>query len=136
MKKRVVVGALSLFSLFTLFCISSCENPVGSTKDVEINNVSFTVDTMYFSASSSELVASGQAKNTGTEAITSPWYVEAQFYSDSTLSVKLGGNFTKITVPLSQGTSAMWTIRFSSQNVNEAEYPYFRLSDLRAIYKR
>ena len=135
MKKGVILITVSLISL-TLFCISSCENPVGSTKDVEINNVSFAVDTMYFSVSSSELVASGQAKNTGTETITSPWYVEAQFYSDSTCTVKLGGNFTKITVPLPQETSAMWTIRFSSQNVDEAKYPDFRLSDLRAIYKR
>jgi hypothetical protein len=135
MKKGIVLITLSLISL-TLFCISSCENPVGSTKDVEINNVSFTVDTMYFSASTSELVASGQAKNTGTETITSPWYVEAQFYSDSTLTVKLGGNFTKMTVPLPQETSALWTIRFASQNVDEEKYPHFHLGDLRAIYKR
>ncbi len=119
------------------FLGSSCENGnstvVGSTQgNTDINNVSFTITEL--EVSSSSLKASGTVKNTGSSTITSPWYVEVQFYADSTLSLKLGGNRTQIGVPLESGVQTIWTITFSDPNIAEGDYPNFRVSNFRAYY--
>jgi hypothetical protein len=127
-------------ALLAALCLSACdlaqeESAVGSGADTQINNVVFTVDTTYLEASPMRLVARGRAGNTGTATITAPWYVEGQFYADSTFRTKLGGNYTTINVPLSRNQETFWTITFSSGNVDVRLYPYFRVRDLRAIYK-
>jgi hypothetical protein len=124
--------------LFSLLLIgASCEEGnstvVGSNQgNTDINNVSFTVTEL--EVSSSSLKASGTVENTGSSTITSPWYVEAQFYADSTLTLKLGGNRTQIGVPLESGVQTLWSITFSSQNIAEGDYPNFRVSNMRAYY--
>ncbi len=74
--------------------------------------------------------------NNGTSAISPPWYVECQFYTDSTFTLKIGGNNTLLSVPLNPGQGTFWTISFSSTNVDVRNYPKFRVKDQRAIYKR
>jgi hypothetical protein len=96
--------------------------------------MTFQVDTTYVSGSS--LVAKGRVTNSGYSAVSPPWYVEAQFYTDASYSTKLGGNYTSISVPLSPGQATFWTISFSSQNVDVRSYPGFKVKDLRAIYKK
>ncbi|HQT92329.1 MAG TPA: hypothetical protein PL001_09925 [Candidatus Kryptobacter bacterium] len=137
-------GMLALSAVFSLVMVS-CEvtahdgmvdQPADyGTGDAGISNVVFTVDTTYMVASPGMLVARGQAKNTGSGTISSPWYVECQFYTDSTLLIKLGVNDTQIGVPLSPGESVYWAISFSSGNVDVRRFPDFRVSDMRALYK-
>jgi hypothetical protein len=114
------------------FCNSS-DSIVGTNQDTQINNVSFTVDTTYLQ--SSVLYAKGTVTNLGTTTIQSPWYVEAQFYTDSSYKLKMGGNYTRIGVPLEPYQSTFWSISFSTTTIDVNQYPNFRISDLRAVYK-
>ena len=123
---------------FLLVTGSSCDEEGGSTVvgntqgNTNINNVSFTVTEL--EVTSSSLTATGTVKNTGSKTITSPWYIEAQFYTDSTYSIKLGGNRTQIGVPLESGLQTIWIITFSDPDIAEGDYPNFRVSSFRAYY--
>jgi len=123
---------------FLLVTGSSCDEDGGSTVvgntygNTNINNVNFIITEL--EVTSSSLKASGTVKNTGTNTITSPWYIEAQFYADSTYSLKLGGNRTQIGVPLETGVQTIWSITFSDPDIAEGDYPNFRVSNFRAYY--
>ncbi len=108
---------------------------VGSTQSSNIPNLTFSVDTAYLESSKSRLVAKGYVTNNGNSKVTSPWYVEGQFYTDETYKIKIGGNYTQIGVPLSKGQSTLWTIYYSSTNFNVNDYPDCKIGDLRGIYK-
>ena len=127
----------AFLSFFVVFIAASCEESgdsiVGSSKDTEISNMSFTLDTTYISNTS--LVAQGKAIYNGRDRVSPPWYVEAQFYTDSTFVTKLGGNHTAISVPLDPGQQTFWLISFSSAQVDVRQFPRFRVKDIRAIYK-
>lgn len=130
---------LILLSLFTMMFIS-CENMgnesvVDSPQDTLIPYLSFTVDTTYLDVSLKELVARGTVTNNGNVKITSPWYVEGQFYTTKNGNIKLGGNYTQIGVPLGAKQATYWSIYFSSSNVDVRNYPDFGVKDLRGIYK-
>lgn len=131
MSFKVLLSILLLSVIFT-FCDSS-DNIVGSNEDIEINNVSFSVDTTYLQ--SNVLYAKGRVTNLGTTKINSPWYVEGQFYTDQTYTTKLGGNNTRISVPLEPYQSTFWVLTYSTSIVDVSQYPNFRISDLRGIYK-
>jgi hypothetical protein len=128
-----------VFATMITLVISSCEigtdTVVDSPQDTYISNLSFTVGNTYLDSGSSRLVASGTVKNNGSTKVTSPWYVEGQFYTTKTSYVKLGGSNTQIGVPLSSGQSTLWTLYFSSSNVDVRNYPNFGIKDLRGIYK-
>ena len=127
---------LMLIVLALTFLGSSCETSdpiVGSNQGITvINHVSFTITDLV--TSSSSLTASGTVKNTGSSKITPAWYIEGQFYADSTLTLKLGGDNTRITVPLESGVETIWSLTFSDPNIAEGDYPNFRVSNLRAYY--
>lgn len=127
----VIIGLMS-------FLILSCEESepvVGSNQDTKIPNLSFNVDTTYIEYSTNRLFAKGTVLNTGNSSVNSPWYVEAQFFTDQTYKTKLGGSYTQIGVPLGKGQSTFWTISYSSSNVDVKNYPNFAVSELRGIYK-
>ena len=129
---------LVLISVLTAILIISCDSTeptVGSNEDTVIPNLFFTVDTTYLDTANNRLVAKGTVKNNGSSQVTSPWYVEAQFYTNSSRTTKLGGDYTQIIVPLSSGQSTFWTINYTSQNVDVRNYPNFAVGDLRGIYK-
>ena len=132
--KLLFIQLVILISLFIISCESN-DTVVGSNQDTAIQNLVFTVDTTYLNSSGGTLVASGTVTNRSNNKVESPWYVEAQFYVDRSLRIKLGGNYTQIGVPLSRDQSAFWTINFSSTNVDVRNYPNFAVSDLRGIYK-
>jgi hypothetical protein len=133
MKSFILVLVIILTCL--LLACDPVEPIVEDPQDTAIPNLSFTVDTTYLDSSAGRLVASGTVKNNGSTKVTSPWYVEAQFYATKTSPTKLGGNYTQIGVPLSQGQSTFWTIYYSSSNVDVRNYPDFGIRDLRGIYK-
>lgn len=134
MIKRIL-AMTGAFSLFVISCeVTSNEGVVVKPGVTQIGNVTFTVDTTYMLASPGTLVASGTARNDGSGTISSPWYVQCSFFSDSTESVVLGSGNAQIGVPLSPGQSAYWTIRFSSDNVDVRGFPEFCVDDFRATY--
>jgi len=134
-KYSMIISSAIIFLLITG---SSCNDESGNTVvgttqgNTDINYVSFTVTEL--EVSSSSLKASGTVKNNGNKTITSPWHIEAQFYADSTLSLKLGGNRTQIGVPLEAGVQTVWSITFSDPDIAEGNYPNFRVSNFRAYY--
>ena len=106
MKTRLSSDSLFLF-LFLGLLNFGCQpmtstGPVGSPKDTQIQYMSFTIDTTFISFS--QLYARGTAKNNGTSTVNPPWYVECQFYTDSTFAYNMGGSNTVIQIPLSPGT--------------------------------
>ena len=127
--------AIAVILLFFASCNNTTDNTVGSSTDTQINSLSFTVDTTYLDSGAKRLVARGKVKNIGQNNVTSPWYVEGQFYTDDSYTTKLGGNYTQVGVPISQGQQTFWTIYFSSSNVDVLKYPNFRIGNLRGIYK-
>ena len=133
MKKLILTLAI-FFSLIVVSCEDS-EPIVGSTNDTSIPNLVFAVDTTYLDSANSRLVAKGTVKNNGNSQVTSPGYVECQFYTNSSKTTKLGGNYTQIGVPLAKSESTFWTITYSSSNVNVNDYPNFAVGNLRGIYK-
>ncbi len=135
MKGKLILAAFAALA-FASCEVNSGSTVVGSGSDTQINGVSFTVDTLYVDASGSgQLVARGLVKDSTVSSISVPWYVEGQFYTDSTYTTKLGGNDTEIKVPLSQGQSTFWTIYFYTSTVDVRQFPNFRIGNLRAIYK-
>ena len=128
---------LLLVSLFLYLIIigSSCETSdpiVGDPGVPVITNVSFNVTAL--NVSSDKLTATGTVRNNSSVRIAPPWNIEGQFYSDSTFTLKLGGDVTRITVPLESGVETLWTLKFSSSNISEGDYPNFRVSGMRAYY--
>lgn len=109
---------------------------VGSTNDTAINGVVFSVDTTYLEGHNPvTMVAKGKARNAGGSSISSPWYVEGQFFTDAAYSTKLGGSNVQVGVPLSPGQQTLWTLKFTSSNTDLGQYPGFRVGELRAVYK-
>jgi hypothetical protein len=133
--KQLRIYTAIVTTLLLLSCAESSDPVVGSTGDTNIPNLSFIVDTTYLDAANSRLISKGTVKNNGSSQVSSPWYVECQFYTNSSKTTKLGGNSTQIGVPLSNGQSTFWTITYSSSNVNVNDYPNFAVGDLRGIYK-
>lgn len=132
--KQIIIYLIILISIFIISCEES-EPTVGSTQDTTIPNLSFIVDTTYLDAANSKLITKGIVKNNGNAQVTSPWYVECQFYTNESRTTKLGGNYTQLGVPLSKNQSTFWTISYTSSNVNVSNYPNFAVFDFRGIYK-
>ncbi len=140
MRASILTSALILVALIMA---SGCDmqegnnTVVGSSNDTPVYVVTFSVDTTYIDGSgSATMVAKGRASNVGKTSVSSPWYIEGQFYTDPTFHTKLGGSNTEVGVPLSPGQSTVWTLRFSSSNINAHDYPEFRVGDLRGVYKQ
>ncbi len=133
--KHILTAAIVLLLFYGCDTNGTGETTTGSSKDTQINNLEFTIDSTYVQGSPAALVAQGKVKNKGTTTITSPWYVEAAFFSDSTLTTKLGGNNAQILVALSANQQTFWKVQFSSSNVNVLTFPNFKVSEIRGIYK-
>ena len=65
-----------------------------------------------------------------------PWYVEDEFYTDSTLSLLLGGDQYSFNVNLNTNTSTFWTLKFSSSEIVESNYTDFAIKNFRAFIKK
>jgi hypothetical protein len=103
MKKKYIFIFVSL-PFFAFLCEKNGEDTVvGSNKDVEISGLTFTIDRSYISGLT--MYANGTVRNESSAEVTSPWFVEGQFYS----------------FYLNQG--------------NTQTYPEFKIGNLRGIYK-
>jgi len=104
----------------------------GNSCDVTtINDVEWTLDEYTFSNTS--LTATGVITNVGDPTILAPWSVEAEFYSDSTFTLILGGNQQLFNMNLQSGVSSYWTLSYSSTDIVESNYPNFAIKNFRAF---
>ena len=100
-----------------------------------INDVEWTLDEYTFSNTS--LTATGVITNVGDPTILAPWSVEAEFYSDSTFTLILGGDQQSFNVNLQQGVSIQWTLSYSDPDKIEFEsHPYFAINNFRAFISK
>jgi len=131
MKKRLFLSITIFLAALMLYCETDI---VGSQTDTELQGVVFTMDTTFISGSS--LIARGRVKNaTRRTTIDPPWFVEGQFYTNATKTTKLGGDNSRINIPLSLNQETFWELSFTSSIVNVRDFPDFVISDLRAILK-
>jgi hypothetical protein len=139
MKKSLAAAFIGV----VLLVLTGCETPtgestvVGSSGDQVISGLAFFLDTTYVDGSGQgTLIAKGTVRNNGSYNVSSPWYLEGQFYTDATLRTKLGGNYVQVGVPLSPGQQTLWTLTFTSSNTDVRQFPGFRVGDMRGIYKQ
>ncbi len=129
------ISLLMLTSLLFLGFMCEGSSPVvGSDQDVQINSLAFAITST--SLSGQTMYASGTVRNYGSTKVSSPWYVEGQFYADSTYALKLGGDNTQINVPLDPGQSTIWNLSFTLPQGSAQNYPAFKVRDLRGIYRK
>jgi len=124
-----ILLALSMISIF-----QNCEQGLVTTgeQDVEIiKNMTFALTSKTYT--STTLTAIGTITNNGTGTAYPDWYVEGDFYADSTFKVKLGGDNYKMAFTLAPGETASWQLKFSSDLYTESDYPHFGIKNLRAF---
>lgn len=132
MRKLFYVMTLGLSLLFLGAEDGCSEQPVVGSDDVFVlDKAKITVTEKNLSGTT--MVAKGEVENTGTSKISPTWWVEGQFYSDTTYKLKLGGANTAFTFSLEPGEKARFELRFSSRNEDLTEYPNFGVKGLRAI---
>lgn len=125
-----------IFTAIAVLFLFSCDNDnvVGSDEGViQINNVVFTVTDR--TVSSNKLTATGTIKNNGSSKISPLWYIDGEFYADSTQKLILGGDVTSMNIPLNAGVETIWTLELSDPDIAEGNYPEFVVTNLRAYYR-
>lgn len=127
--KRIITNILLVAGVLYFSCKDS-SFLVGSEDVDEIDDVIFTITS--YTPYSTRLEGKGTVRNNGTQTIYPTWYVEGHFYSDSTLAFKLGGDRQEKNVSLEPGITMNWTLSFSSEDIDESQYPDFKIAQLRA----
>ena len=125
--KKIVPMLLLLLS-------TGCFDIIGSYDVFELNSVNLIVTET--EASNSQWKVYGTVVNTGDTTILAPWYIEAMFYADSTFSTTFGGDNERMNFPLELGVTSFWTLDHRSESVIEADYPNFKIKDLRAFIRK
>ena len=115
--------------VISILLLIGCDNTIGSDEVNELTNLAFTIDEK--EVASTALIVKGSVKNIGTIKISSPWYVEGMFYSDTNYTRILGGTNQRVNVPLESGVSFNWTLSFSPNDIDESEYQHFGFRNLR-----
>ncbi|MDO9577903.1 MAG: hypothetical protein Q7J16_08460 [Candidatus Cloacimonadales bacterium] len=128
MKSSVMMAALFLSALFILSC--NGDKVVGSDDVQLLQGAEFTITEYVFT--SSELIAKGTIANNGSSIYYPPWYIEAEFYADSTFTLKFGGATTVKNYSLAPGEITLWQLKYSSDLIVESDYPDFAIKNLRA----
>ena len=115
--------------IISIILLINCNNTIGSDDVIELTNLEFTIDEK--KVTSTALIVKGSVINTGITKVSSPWYIEGMFYSDSNFTTILGGASQTINVPLESGVNYNWTLSFSSSDFLESEYQNFGFRNLR-----
>ena len=137
MKGKLI--SASVLSLFLVSCQSSTGTnpetvPTNSTSFMELTGWTVHIDTSYFDASTTQLVAKGGLINTASTDLATPCRMEGLFYSDCFCATKLGPAVTTVS-PLRSGEEAQWTLRLSSTDKDLSQYPGFIVDDFRVTAK-
>ncbi len=122
---------ITVVLLFAMFMVSCNECPVVGAEDIaELEDANFNITEYLFT--STELIVKGTVSNDGEEIFYPPWYIEAEFYADSTFTTKFGGTRTIINYSLAPDENTLWQLTYSSSLIVESDYPNFRIKNLRA----
>lgn len=128
MKSIITIVAILLAVIFIVSCNES--NVVGAEDVHELEDANFEITEYLFT--SSELIVKGTVSNDGDDNFYPPWYIEADFYADSTFTTKFGGERTTINYSLAPGENTIWQLTYSSSLIIESDYPNFAVKNLRA----
>ena len=114
---------------------------IGSENNETIDHVDWSIGTTEnpagYSPTNESWLVTGMITNTGDTTILAPWWVEAEFYSDSTFTLILGGDQQSFNVNLQSGVSIQWTLSYSDPHKVEFEsYPYFAINNFRAFISK
>ena len=98
--------------LLVILCIQfGCDDTIGSDDVMELTNLEFTI--FEREVTNTAMIVQGTVINTGTIKVSSPWYIEGMFYSDTTFTIILGGDDEKKNVPLEPGVGINWTLSYN-----------------------
>jgi hypothetical protein len=127
--------------IVTILLFYGCSGGViGSENNETINHVDWSIgtteDSAGYSYTNQSLQVTGMITNTGDTTILAPWSVEAEFYSDSTFTLILGGDQQSFNVNLQTGVATQWTLNYSSQDKVESDYPNFAINNFRAFISK
>ena len=75
--------------IILMILLINCNNTIGSDDVIELTNLEFSIDEK--DVTSTALIVKGSVINAGTTKVSSPWYIEGMFYSDSNFTTILGG---------------------------------------------
>jgi hypothetical protein len=120
----------NILLIISILLLISCNNTIGSDDVIELTNLEFTIDDEK-DVTSTALIVKGSVINTGPSKVSSPWYIEGMFYSDTNFTTILGGASQRINVPLESGVNYNWILSFSSSDILESEYEFFGFRNLR-----
>ena len=128
--------------IVTILLFYGCSGGViGSENNETIDHVDWSIGTIDnpagYSPTNESWLVTGMITNTGDTTILAPWWVEAEFYSDSTFTLILGGDQQSFNVNLQPGVSIQWTLSYSDPDKVEFEsYPYFAIDNFRAFISK
>ena len=132
MKTVLLIASIILFT--------GCQGVIGSKNNETIDHVDWSIGTPEnpdgYSYTNQSLQVTGMITNTGDTTILAPWSVEAEFYSDSTFTLILGGDQQSFNVNLQTGVSTQWTLNYSSADKVESNYPNFAINNFRAFISK
>ena len=128
MKSIITIVAILMFAMFMVSCNES--NVVGADDVSVLEDATFTITEYLFT--SSEFIVKGSVSNDGESTFYPPWYIEAEFYADSTFTTKFGGTRTTKNYSLAPGEDTPWQLNYSSNLIVESDYPNFAIKNLRA----
>ena len=129
MKTVLLIASIILFT--------GCQGVIGSKNNETIDHGDWSIGTTEnpagYSYTNQSLLVTGMITNTGDTTILAPWSVEAEFYSDSTFTLILGGDQQSFNVNLQSGVSIQWTLNYSGSDIVESNYPNFAINNFRAF---
>ena len=132
MKTVLLIASIILFT--------GCQDVIGSKNNETIDHVEWVLGTddnpAGYSYTNETLQVTGMITNTGDTTILALWSVEAEFYSDSTFTLILGGDQQSFNVNLQTGVATQWTLNYSSQDKVESDYPNFAINNFRAFISK
>jgi len=128
MKSIIKIVMILLTVMFILSCNES--NVVGADDVSVLEDANFEITEYLYT--STELIVKGTVINDGDDTFYPPWYIEAEFYADSTFTTKFGGTRTIINYSLASGENTLWQLTYSSSLIIESDYPDFAIKNLRA----
>ena len=131
---------ISLIVCVIMMFISCGDGVIGSKSNRTISHIEWSLGTLQDSTgyvvTNSGLKATGTITNVGDTTILAPWYVEAEFYVDSTFLFILGGDQVSYNENLYVNNSRFWTLEFSSSEIDESLYQDFAIKNFRAFIKK
>jgi len=115
-----------------MFWILSCQDqePVGATDITVLPNAEFTITSKTIVSNS--LVVKGIVKNGSNVNYTPEWYVEGEFFQDSTFALELGGATQELNYSMAPGVETEWQLSFTPGLLDSGSYTHFAVKNLRA----